>query len=951
MDVGDAKVAILGTCFSTAADFTMEIKMAFKKTQTRASNSRMTDRKLNLESLEVRCMLTASGFSSGSELMGPLRPEGQAPLEEFIAPVDTDDADPSSEFLAARTLEVFKLQSKPESNFTIFIDFDGHTSEGASWNNSYGIDSIYHPPYDIDGDDSWFNETELARMETAWRRTAEDFAAFDVNVTTIDPGVEALTRVGAADTRWGIRTVATRDTFAACGCGGHAFIGSFTDDDDTAALVYNRGNGSLGETISHEVGHALRLSHDGLGGVTYYPGHGSGNTSWGSIMGAPFNERITHWDQGEYFGANNIGGGANYSNGFNDLDVITTRNGFGYRADDHGNSIATASELDVANGTALSAFGIIERNDDVDYFEFESPGGDVTLNFSAIEGRPNLDIWAGLYDENGTLVLESNPDNDQSAILSTSLTAGTWYVKVDGVGSHGVYNPATDTVEDPSSPPWQNDPPTGYSDYGSLGQYWISGTIGANTDTFRVDGTNPDAIEGDGATSVAEFVVTRSSSLGSASVEYSVDALMPAVVGGSYPNVASAADFVGGSPSGILNFANGETSKTLSFEVVGDTVYEPDEFFVVRLSNASAGWDMAQSTAIGSIVTNESLVQLSSQSIIASSQPEGDPFADSVTLRWRQVAFSSNNSDNWGLDNVSLSNSTFGDDFQGGIDDSQWGRIQSADVNNTFAGGSASLFFTSDGVREATTRIENPSPGDVVSFDLIFGNTINGGEDADAGEDVVLEFSNDNGTSWQLLERYDTEDYVTWTTIDVALPAEIATARVTEYSVDIERFGDVSQAATVDWQVSVAGVENPVNSADFVGNVIPSGVATFAPGDSIVPITIYVNRDINPELDEQFRVELASADSSNLISVNPVIDSVRRTIIDDESSVGTRAETRFRWRQVASAGSVNSDAWALDNIVIASDGFSDDFDPNIDNSMWSNVTGTVANNFTGGTRQ
>jgi hypothetical protein len=67
-----------------------------------------------------------------------------------------------------------------------------------------------------------------------WRAVAEDFAVFNVDVTTEDPGVEAL-RVtpGTGDTAYGIRVVIggnCKDWYWDQGCGGVAYLGSFTWD-------------------------------------------------------------------------------------------------------------------------------------------------------------------------------------------------------------------------------------------------------------------------------------------------------------------------------------------------------------------------------------------------------------------------------------------------------------------------------------------------------------------------------------------------------------------------------------------------------------------------------------------------------------------------------------------------------------------------------------------------
>ena len=246
------------------------------------------------------------------------RPQSLAPL---------DDADPLITSVASRfggllsVDEILNLQSKPDSNFTIYLDFDGHVTEGTSWNSSYGIDTIVTPPFDLDGNPSSFGPSELDRMLVAWQRTAEDFAPFDINVTTREPDLADLIRSGGGDTRWGARAVITDDVFANCGCGGHAYIDSFNDPTDTPTFVYNQGEGSLGETISHEVGHMLNLFHDGtsVGGLEYYRGHGTGTLGWGPIMGAPFDQNVTQWDRGQYYDANNSQ---------NDLSDITSLNGF-----------------------------------------------------------------------------------------------------------------------------------------------------------------------------------------------------------------------------------------------------------------------------------------------------------------------------------------------------------------------------------------------------------------------------------------------------------------------------------------------------------------------------------------------------------------------------------------------------------------------------------------------
>jgi len=58
-------------------------------------------------------------------------------------------------------------------------------------------------------------------------------------------------------------------------------------------------------------------------------------------------------------------------------------------------------------------------------------------------------------------------------------------------------------------------------------------------------------------------------------------------------------------PYGTVNFAAGESSKTITVWVMGETVLEGDESFVVTLSNASPGYVIRTATAAGTIRTDD----------------------------------------------------------------------------------------------------------------------------------------------------------------------------------------------------------------------------------------------------------------------------------------------------------------------------------------------------------
>jgi hypothetical protein len=77
-------------------------------------------------------------------------------------------------------------------------------------------------------------------------------------------------------------------------------------------------------------------------------------------------------------------------------------------------------------------------------------------------------------------------------------------------------------------------------------------------------------------------------------------------VTGSGAVATTAADFTGGVlPGGTVSFAAGETSKTITVNVAGDTAVEPDEGFTVTFSGPSANTTITTAAATGTIVNDE----------------------------------------------------------------------------------------------------------------------------------------------------------------------------------------------------------------------------------------------------------------------------------------------------------------------------------------------------------
>jgi PKD repeat protein len=370
-------------------------------------------------------------------------------LDEFV-PQQTAAPSASTSVTAQGPVpydQTFLLHSLPGASKVVYLDFDGHTTTGTPWNN--GGNSIVSAPFDLDGVPSSWSATEMDRIQYIWQRVAEDFLPFGVDVTTQDPGVEGLRRTSSGDEFYGIRVVISPTNWYNPNAGGVAYIGSFNWNTDTPCFVFTAqlANGHekyTAEAASHEVGHTVGLYHDGkTDGTTYYQGH----ANWAPIMGVGYYREVTQWSKGEYALANNTQ---------DDLAVMTTGYGFSYRADDHGSSIASATPLTITNATNASGNGIIERTADKDYFSFLTGAGTITLNVTPGPRSPNLDIKAELFDAGGALVASANLST-LSTSINVTVPAGIYYLAIDGVGT--------------------GDPSAGYSDYASLGEFNISGTI------------------------------------------------------------------------------------------------------------------------------------------------------------------------------------------------------------------------------------------------------------------------------------------------------------------------------------------------------------------------------------------------------------------------------------------------------------------------------------------
>ena len=406
----------------------------------------------------------------------------------YVDPAPTKTADAPTVIGQAFPLgDTFLLHSKPGSQRTIYLDFNGQVVSGTWWNTSQGgtlADGISHPAWGLsvgdggDGNPSAFNDTERMLIQDVFQRVAEDYAPFDVDVTTQDPGDAAIIRTDAADQVYGTRALISPSISAIediCSgiCGGVAFLDVFDIEDATGiaqpAWVFPQALGPnnakfIADATSHEVGHNLSLMHDGTTSLGYYSGHGATRNRtflWGPIMGAPYDVAVTQWGLNEYPGGK-LGGPDGDPDGWqaNPDDIVTiSQSGAPFRTDEAGNSIATAGP--VPNGTSF-----ISSRTDLDWYSLGNCAGTINVTANTADVSPNLDIQLELLSANGTVLATGNPPvagqtYDIATGLDASVTAtnapeAAYFIRIDGIGAGSTS--------------------TSYNDYGSVGAYTLQVT-------------------------------------------------------------------------------------------------------------------------------------------------------------------------------------------------------------------------------------------------------------------------------------------------------------------------------------------------------------------------------------------------------------------------------------------------------------------------------------------
>ncbi|HYD68571.1 Calx-beta domain-containing protein [Azospirillum sp.] len=501
-----------------------------------------------------------------------------------------------------------------------------------------------------------------------------------------------------------------------------------------------------------------------------------------------------------------------------------------YAEGDEGFSVTLSNPTGGTLGTVRSANGVI-RNDDTSYAIY-------TLDGAVQEGNEGTTPFTFLVTRSGVLSGSGSVDWEVEPVL-TDLTDFAGGVLPTGSLSFApgetqktiVIDVAGDTVLEDSEEFFVKltnavgGMPVGW---GLAGGFIINDDVATR---YSISPGNVDLGEGDDGSTPFTFSVSRGTSTGVSSVDWAVTSEFA-------PDAADASDFSGGFlPSGTVTFADGETQRSITVFVAGDTTVEGSERFSVGISNASDGGVIDQPSASGLIINDDASFAVTALSADAA---EGDADSTPFTFTISRNALSIGTSSvDWAVTSDSAAD---GADFAGG------GRPNGT---VTFGPGETSKTITVAVAGDATVEADE-------GFTVQLSNA--------TGTIVV-------GSATGTIRNDDTSLSVAASSTDKLETDKRSTA---PFTFTVTRSGVLDGTSSASWSVAGSG-GSPADATDFTDNALPNGTVTFAAGEASKTITVAVAGDNKKEPDEGFTLTLSNASGATIGNA-----SATGTILNDD---------------------------------------------------------------------
>lgn len=329
--------------------------------------------------------------------------------------------------------------------------------------------------------------------------------------------------------------------------------------------------------------------------------------------------------------------------------------------------------------------------------------------------------------------------------------------------------------------------------------------------------------EGDAATTPATFTVTRSGdSTGKTSVQYAT----------ANESAIAGTDFVGIDPT-TLSFAAGETTKTVTVAVNGDTVAEGDETFAVRLSSAS-GATISDDSGLATVFDDDTPPGLAVNDVTAVEGSSGTPAATFTITRAGNVGATS-----------SVRYATV---------------AGTASATSDFAPVSATMDFAAgERTKAVTVNLNGDTRAEPdETFSLRLSSPISATIADDTGVGTIL--NDDNPPSLSVNDVSVTEG---------TLVGGTATFTIT-------RSGDATGSSSVQY----ATAEGTATAGTDFTSVLPA-VASFAAGETAKTVTVAIVGDLANEPNETVLLNLSSPNGATIADAQGVA-----TIVDDDLLLG-----------------------------------------------------------------